>query len=477
MIRGTMPHWSVLYLTSEWVIRFVMLVYVPQKRTAAASRTWLLLIFLLPWPGLALYAMFGRIYMPRRRLKMQERASARIKVVQAQIKARVGVTPALPEYLAHLPLLAAKLGDFEAFGGNRVELLSDYEGSIDRLLADIGAARDHVHILTYILGGDATARRFAEALKLAVKRGVTCRLMVDAVGSRAGLAVLGEELRSAGIEVVKLLPVGIFRHNAARFDLRNHRKIAVMDGTVGYVGSQNLIGPDFVPGFPNEELVARVTGPVVAQLQAVLLADRFFETDANIEAPSLFPETAAGDTLPAQVLPSGPGYNRENAEELLVAMLYAARRRVVITTPYFVPSEPFIEAMRSSARRGVDIRLIVSLHANQPFTQYAQRSYYDALLAAGIRIHLYRPRFLHAKHLTVDDSIAVLGSTNIDIRSFALNAEISLIAYDPGVVAALVAVQERYIAESDELDLAVWRTRPASQKVLQNIARLADSLL
>lgn len=472
-----MPHWSIIYLTSEWAIRFIMLVYVPQRRTAAASRTWLLLIFLLPWPGLALYAMFGRIYVPRRRLELQERASARIRTVQAQIKSRVGVMPALPEYLAHLPLLAAKLGDFEAFGGNHVELLADYGGSIDRLLADIAAARDHVHILTYILGDDATARRFVEALKLAVKRGVTCRLMADAVGSRVGLAALGAELRSAGVEVVKLLPVGIFRHNAARFDLRNHRKIAVIDATVGYVGSQNLVGPDFVPGFPNEELVARVTGPVVAQLQAVLLADRFFETDVSIEAPSLFPEIVPGGTSAAQALPSGPGYNRENAEELLVAMLYAARRRVVITTPYFVPSEPFIEAMRSSARRGVDIRLIVSLHANQPVTQYAQRSYYGDLLSAGIRIHLYRPRFLHAKHLTVDDSIAVVGSTNIDIRSFALNAEISLIAYDPAVVAALMAVQERYLAESDELDLAIWRKRPGSQKVLQNIARLADSLL
>ena len=477
MVAGTMPHWSVLYLTSEWVIRFIMLIYVPQRRSAAASRTWLLLVFLLPWPGLALYALFGRIYVPRRRVELQERASARIHEVQAQIKGRVGATPELPEHLSHLPLLAARLGDFEPFGGNRVELLADYRGSIDRLVADIAAARNHVHILTYILGEDATARRIAEALKLAVKRGVTCRLMVDAVGSKAGLRALGPGLRSDGIEVVELLPVGIFRHNAARFDLRNHRKIAVIDGAIGYVGSQNLVGPDFVPGFPNEELVARVTGPVVAQMQAVLLADRYFETDAAIEARELFPEMPPHGTSPAQLLPSGPGYQRENAEEMIVAMLYAARKRVVITTPYFVPGEAFLEALRSSARRGVDVRLIVSLHANQPFTQYAQRSYYGDLLSAGIRIHFYRPRFLHAKHLTVDDSIALLGSTNIDIRSFALNAEISLVIYDPEVVASLVAVQQGYLAESDELDPAAWHARPASQKVLQNIARLADSLL
>ncbi len=472
-----MPQWSVIYLISEWAIRFIMLIYVPQRRTAAASRTWLLLIFLLPWPGLACYLLFGRIYVAKRRLALQARASARIQEVQAQIKTRVGVVPTLPEHLAHLPLLAARLGDFEPAGGNRVELLADYQATLDRLVADIGAAREHVNILTYILGDGTSARRVAEALKLAVKRGVKCLLMADAVGSRAGLAALGPELRDAGIEVVKLLPVRIFRHNATRFDLRNHRKLAIIDGVTGYIGSQNLVGPNLVQGFPNEELVARVTGPVVAQMQAVLLADRFFETGASIGMPELFPETAPVGTSLAQVLPSGPGYRRQNVKELLVAMLYAARKRVIITTPYFVPGEPFLEALRSSALRGVDVRIIVSQHADVAFPQYAQRSYYDDLLSAGIRVHLYRPLFLHAKHLTVDDSIAMLGSTNIDIRSFALNAEISLVIYDPEVVAALAVVQERYLAESDELDLAVWRRRPAPQKVLQNIARLADSFL
>ena len=233
----------------------------------------------------------------------------------------------------------------------------------------------------------------------------------------------------------------------------------------------------FVPGHPNEELVARVTGPVVAQIQAVLLADRFIETGATFDFAPLFPELPATGGSAAQLLPSGPGYQRENAEELFIALLYAARQRVVITTPYFVPDEPFLSALRSAARRGVEVRLIVSLHANQRFTQLAQRSYYDDVLAAGVHVHLYRPRFLHAKHLSVDDSIALLGSTNIDIRSFALNAEVSFIVYDRAVIAKLRALQEGYLAESDLLDLTTWRQRPLAQRVVQNLARLADSLL
>ena len=472
-----MPYWSTLYLASAWAIRLIMLVYVPQQRTAAAARTWLLLIFLLPWPGLVVYALFGRIRIPRARIEQQMLASHRIVQAQVQQKAHLICEPELPSYLAHIPGLAARLGDFGAFAGNAVELIPDYAGSLARLVTDIDSATHHVHLLTYILAADATGESVVSALGRAARRGVQCRVMADAVGSRAGLDRWGAQLRRDGVEVTAMLEVGFFRHNAARFDLRNHRKLAVIDGRVGYAGSQNIVDPTFVPGHPNEELMARVTGPVVAQIQAVLLADRFIETGATFDFTALFPELPATGGSAAQLLPSGPGYQRENAEELFIALLYAARQRVVITTPYFVPDEPFLSALRSAARRGVEVILIVSLHANQPFTQLAQRSYYDDLLAAGVHVHLYRPRFLHAKHLSVDDSIALLGSTNIDIRSFALNAEVSFIVYDRAVVAELRAVQESYLAESDLLDLAAWRQRPLAQRVVQNLARLADSLL
>ena len=454
-----------------------MLVYVPQRRTAAAARTWLLLIFLLPWPGLILYALFGRIRIPKERIEQQMLASQRIVQEQVHQMAHLACVPELPAYLAHLPGLAARLGDFGAFAGNAVELLTDYEEAISRLVADIDLASHHVHLQTYLLAPGAIGERVTSALSRAARRGVACRLMADAVGSRAGLAHWGESLKRDGVEVIAMLQVGFFRHRAARFDLRNHRKLAVIDSHLGYAGSQNLCDPDAVAGHLNEELVARITGPVVAQIQAVLLADCFMELGAPLVFAPLFPELPATGHSAAQLRPSGPGYQRENAAELFMAMLYAARERVVITTPYFVPDEPFLTALRSAARRGVEVLLIVSLHANQPFTQLAQRSFYDDLLTAGVQIHLYRRRFLHAKHFSVDDSIAVLGSSNIDIRSFALNAEVSLLIYDRAIVAELRTVQDRYLAESDPLDLATWRQRPFTHRVAQNVARLADSLL
>lgn len=284
-------------------------------------------------------------------------------------------------------------------------------------------------------------------------------------------------MRKQGIEVYELLPVGLFRRNVARFDLRNHRKIAVIDGKIGYTGSQNIVDAEFVKGYPNEELMARLTGPAVAQLQAVLLADYYFEKGRNLKDPGFFPKLEHTGNVAAQVVPSGPGYDHENGQELIVSMLHGARERVVITTPYFVPDEPVLHALRTAARRGVEVHLVVSLHANQMVTQLAQRSFYEDLLESHITVHLYKTRFLHAKHLSIDDCIALVGTTNIDIRSFALNAEINLVFYDSNVVRQLRAVQETYFAHSEPLNAKAWKQRPLRSKVAQNIARLADSLL
>ncbi|HEY5753207.1 MAG TPA: cardiolipin synthase [Chthoniobacterales bacterium] len=472
-----MPHWSVVYLYSEWIIRIIMLFYVPQHRSAAASRTWLLLIFLLPLPGLILYMMLGRIYLPRKRLRDQQRASLRIRDEQDELHPGLLVTPALPPTLGSVPALAESLGDFKVFGGNDIELLEDYSASLNRLLEDIESAQHHVHLQTYILGADPVGEKFASALIRARKRNVICRLMADAVGSRRGIVRFYRPLTAAGVEVVPLMQAGFLRRNAARFDLRNHRKLAVIDGRIGHVGSQNIVDPNFIRDHPNEELVARVTGPVVTQMQALVLSDYFFETGVVLsEEEYLSPLPPIGRS-PAQMMPSGPGYQRENGKELMLELLYSSRENITLITPYFVPDEPFLQAMRSAARRGVDVHLIVSKHANQLLSQFAQRSYYEEILKAGVHIHLYRPHFLHAKHLSVDRDVALVGSTNIDIRSFALNAESTLLIYDRAVVARLRAIQDRCIRNSDQIYLEAWRKRRPSTKVLQNLARLCDSLL
>src|SRR5665213_1187055 len=200
----TLPHWSVIYLISEWVIRLAMLVFVPRQRAAAASRTWLLFIFLLPWPGLIVYALVGRIYLPKDRLERQTRASQKIRVVQQQMLSQKPLRPDLPANITPLATLATRLGDFEPWPGNGVELLTDYAGSLDRLMADIEGARSHVHLLYYIYENDAIGVRVAEALGRAARRGVRCLVLLDAVGSKRALKKLAGSMRANGIEVTAL---------------------------------------------------------------------------------------------------------------------------------------------------------------------------------------------------------------------------------------------------------------------------------
>ncbi len=471
--------WGLVYVLSEWAIRLVMLVYVPQRRSPDAARAWLVLIFLVPWVGLALYALIGRIRYPRTRLENEKRAVLRIRSVQAEMASqRAFQPPDLPPLPGRTAALVERLGDFAPLGGNQVELLPEYQPAIDRLVEDIDAAKHHVHLLFYIFAADATGRTVAAAVERAARRGVSCRILMDAVGSSGGLRHLAPQLRKVGVEVVAALPVNYFRRNAARLDLRNHRKVVVVDGNIGYVGSQNIVDPGFIPAFPNEELWVRVQGPVVVQLQAVFLADRYQELESRLEIPSEFlPAKGSVGKAVAQVLPSGPGYPHENQQTMLVDILHEAQERVVMTTPYFVPDEPFLEAMETAALRGAEVHLVVPEHTNKLVTRWAQESHYARLLASGIHIHLYGPRFLHAKHVTVDSWAAVVGSVNMDIRSFALDSEVSLLVYDAKVVAAFEALQSRYFAHSQEVSKEAWSRRPPLRRVAQNTARLADSLL
>ncbi|MCI0460595.1 MAG: cardiolipin synthase [Gemmataceae bacterium] len=470
--------WALAVWVSEWLIRVVMLVYVPQKRNPAAARTWLLCIFLFPYGGLVLYWLFGRPYLPRRRVEMQEKLSQLIRTTAPEVISKAHLTrPEVKPELAQAVTLAENLGDFGILGGNSVELLADYNSTIDRLVVDLDGARHHAHLLYYIFADDDVGGRVAEALIRAAKRGVKCRVLMDCLGSRRSLRTLAPRLRAVGVEVSGMLPVSLLRRGTARFDLRNHRKIVVLDGQVAYVGSQNLVNANFKEGITYEEMVARVTGPVVMQLQTVFAGDHFFETEKELTPEELFPPPETTGRTAAQVLPSGPGYRQANTQRLMVALVHGARQRVVITTPYFIPDDAFLQALQTAVLRGVEVHLVVSRKADQLLVGLAQRSYYEQLLDIGVQIHLYRKNFLHAKHLSVDDEIALIGSSNIDIRSFTLNAEVSLLVYDSEVARRLRVHQDRYLAQADLLTAEEWARRPRLVKVGQNVARLMDSLL
>jgi cardiolipin synthase len=291
-------------------------------------------------------------------------------------------------------------------------------------------------------------------------------------------------LTEMGADWHLMLPLQPLKGKFQRPDLRNHRKLLIVDGAVGYMGSQNVIDRSYNKssnikrGLQWQELVTRIEGPTVAALNAVFLSDWYSETDQILtnETGILDAATNAGD-LELQVVPSGPGFDGENNLRLFLALIYNAQHQINITSPYFVPDEAMLYAVTTAVQRGVPVNLFVSEIGDQALVYHAQRSYYEELLRAGVRIWMYpAPYILHAKHFTIDDEIAVIGSSNMDMRSFGLNMEVSLMVRGADFVDEMRQVEEHYRSVSRELTLDEWLTQPLRSTILDNIARLTSSL-
>lgn len=456
------------YYALEWIIRLGALGIVPLRRSPAAARSWLLLIFFLPAVGLLLFLAIGRPRFPTWRATRFRQLLPFFQNVGARLEAMA------PHPASESAALARRLGHLPAVHGNSVELIDDYDGMIDRLVADIDGARRHVRLLVYIFADDAVGRKVIAALQRAVARGVTCQVMIDPVGSHSWIKGTMRLLQDAGVEARAALPFRLLRDRTRR-DMRNHRKLFVIDGEIGFAGSQNIVAKDFRPKIVNHELVARVTGPVVAEMEAVVRADWYLETE-TMPADDLAIPSATGDNC-AQILPSGADYPLEGFETLLVWQLHQARERVVIVTPYFIPDEDVLGAMRTAVMREVSIDLIVSAVFDQPLVNLAQCSYYANLLLAGVNIYLFRDYLLHAKNLSIDGTLAIVGSSNVDLRSFQLNEEASLLLFDAASIEQVERVQQGYLRNSERLHLDNWRRRPTVRKLTENIARLVSPLL
>jgi cardiolipin synthase len=327
------------------------------------------LIFFLPIPGLLLYLAIGRPRFPRWRGQRFETAAS---ILAPRLRPLLCV-----DAPGEAAMLAAKLGGFPAVSGNTVELLGDYDGTVDRLVQDIDGARFHVRLLVYIFADDATGSRVAAALARAVERGVAVHVMFDPVGTHRWKKGALAMLAATGAQVREALPFHWLRERTRR-DMRNHRKLFLIDGKIGYAGSQNIVDKGFRTGVENRELVARMTGPAVAEMTAIFLSDWFLETEVMLDDTLTIP--ASTGNAQAQLLPSGANYPLEGFQTLLIGQLHRAVRRVVITSPYFIPDESLLEAMRTAVLRGVEVDLIVSAVVDQPLVSLAQRSYYDDIL-------------------------------------------------------------------------------------------------
>ncbi len=473
--------WTQLLLASEWAIRLVMLpVVVLRKEKPATCLAWLAIVFFEPWIGLGLYLLLGENRLGRRRLARRQQRRPQLEASEyPRVEPGHVIDPAATDDFTVLVHLAEHVGGLPVVAGNSMSLMSDTDVVIDRLVAEIDAAEHHVHLLFYIFQDDVVGQRVAAALARAAQRGVACRVLADAVGSRRLFRRLAPYLRQRGVRIFPALPANLWRLPFKRLDLRNHRKLAVIDGRVAFTGSQNIVEASYGHKRAGvwHDIMARISGPVVRQLQAIFLEDWFYETGELLEDAALFPACPPDGPIAVQVVPTGPDQPTELFQDLIVRAIFLARRRVVITSPYFIPNEATLLAMRLAALRGVEVDLVIPKRCDHRVVGAAGSFYCEYLMHYGVRVFLFQQGMLHAKTLTVDDELAMFGSANYDIRSFALNFELNLFVHAEEAVQAMRRLQQGYLDQSILATFDDWPSRTLPGRLKVNIAKLFSPLL
>jgi len=450
-----------------------------ERRQPGATVAWVLAIALLPVIGVPLYFLVGE-----RRVRRHIRAKIGVVgAVESSLENRVR-PGALPSPVAgNCGSVLSAAGSPPPVNGNQVSILHQGDEAYQAVLGLIEEARDHIHAQFFILDVDPIGKRFIHALAARAKAGVQVRLLLDAVGSWRALRRLIRPLQRAGGEVAEFLPA-LPLHRKWSAHLRNHRKLLITDGRTAFCGGMNIgkkyMGPR-AETYQWRDTGAVIRGPAVRDLQVIFLDDWAFATDEAGPAGQLFPSLPPfADRSPQegtlQVVASGPDRALRPIYQGVFTAFTSAARRIWIATPYFVPDDAIGTSLENAALRGIDVRLIVPEKSDLRMVWLAGRSYFDDLMLAGVKIYLYRPTNLHSKVLVIDDDVGVVGSSNVDIRSFFLNFELGVFLYGKKEIGLLAAAFEEDISRSLRLDPATFSRRPKTVRLLEDTCRIFSPL-
>jgi len=455
-----------------------------RRRSYGVTMAWLILIVLVPLVGAAAYLFVGENRLGKRRVRRERELQKPYVTWLTRLRSRAASKLPGGADAKRIHDHALALTQSPAMPGNRLTLVEESGEVLHRIAADIDKARRSVHMAFYIWHDGGDAGLVAAAIERAARRGVECLILLDAVGSKAFLrSQSAQKMRQAGARIVPALPVGLLRSIVARIDLRNHRKIVVVDGEIAWTGSQNLVDPRFFKvdaGVgPWIDAMVRVEGPSVEAIHALFLMDWEIETDERCVADAAIGTPMHGEVgdSPVQFVPSGPGEYAGSFLKLLVAAVYAAQRELLLCTPYFVPDESLRAALIAAAQRGVEVTLIVPEKVDNLLVHLAARSHFDELLEAGVNVILFRGGLLHTKAVTVDHEFTLIGTSNLDMRSFWLNFENMLIVYDAHFTEQVRWLLHRYRRQGHQLHERTWRQRPWRGRFAENLAQVFSPVL
>lgn len=470
---GTIAHILEFFFLIIWV--GTIIVVITENRNPVKTLAWAMVLVFLPILGFVLYLLFG---LDMRKEKIIGRRSLSQLMKEPLLNYKDYVAPNPPETYEKLTRMMRHAGQAYLLAGNRVTPFTEFPAMLHDMLCAIHSARHHIHVQFYIFMDDAVGRLLRDALIDKARQGVKIRLLYDDVGSWKVKNRFFRDMVKAGIEVY---PFGEVKFAALtrRVNYRNHRKLVIVDGQLGYIGGMN-IAERYYKGFSWggwRDTHIRIEGMAVNALQTSFFVDWHYASRMLVDEPVYFPKVERKGDTDMQIVTSYPMGEWKTIMQGLLQVISQSRRYLYIQTPYFMPTEPILMALRNAALAGVDVRIMVPLRGDSLLADLASHSYYKEVMTAGVKIYQYESGYLHAKMILSDDNFVTIGSTNMDFRSFEQNFEINAFIYDPEVVDTMKQIFLADQQSSLRVIPADWQNRPLWKRCLESLVRLLSPLL
>ncbi|OCG19992.1 MULTISPECIES: cardiolipin synthase [unclassified Gilliamella] len=468
---------TLIFLVYWLIIVATTLRIVFKRRPTTYVIAWMLVIYILPLVGVILYFSLGEAHLGQQRVKRAQKMRPTISKFINQLSDFPDIfTCNVSQVSKPIFQLCKHQTGLDGIKGNHIELLSETNAIFDRLIEDINRATSNIEMVFYIWNEGGRADEVEQALIQATKRGVTCRLMVDSAGSRHFIkSNASKRMHDAGIIIVEALQVNLLRFMFRRLDLRQHRKVIIIDNYISYTGSMNIVDPRFFKQNKHVgkwvDIMVRMNGPVTTLMGAIYASDWELETGKYLALPKItdFAEPPEDKKHIMQLIASGPGYMENMIHQVLLTAIYSAQEQIIFTTPYLVPSDDILHAVCTAAQRGVEVIIIIPKNIDSLMVKWASRAFFSELLNGGVKLYQFNDNLLHTKSVLIDNQLSLVGTVNLDMRSLWLNFEITTVIDDAEFAKSLSNLLQNYLANSDKINTVKWNQRPIWQRIVERL--------